>query len=302
MTTDKVSPQQTVHVAAEVPMEHHAWRTARWEEVAGPNGKATVVAKGTVSGPEPRVIPGVPGRWSTTAAGALAVTAAAEDGVRVDRATVDGTTVVPPGSTLGLPGDRVGFAGGADGTYGVVVMDPGIVERSGLTGIEAFPYDPAWVFEGEYRAAPEGRRTEVGRLTTPRSTEAMSSPVDLAVTIEGTEYVLTVLEEMPGHRLVIFTDRTNGTETPEIGRWLLLPLQDPGSTVTVDLNRATLSHHHLAPAVFTCPLAPPANHLPLRVEAGERALVHGARPRPEQSRPEQSHPQQSHPEQKEATA
>lgn len=274
MTTDKVSPQQTAHAAAEVPAEHHAWRTTRWEEVAGPNGKATVVAKSTVAGLEPRTIPGVPGRWSTTEAGALTVTASAEDGVRVDRETVDGTVTVPSGSALELPGDLVGFAGGSDGAYGLVVMDPGAVERSGLTGIETFPYDPAWVFEGEYRAAPAGRRTEVGRLTTPRSTEAMSSPVDLAVTIEGTEYVLTVLEEMPGHRLVIFTDRTNGTETPEIGRWLTLPPQDPGSPLTVDFNRATLSHHHLAPTVFTCPLAPPANHLPLRVEAGERALVH----------------------------
>ncbi|GAA4703820.1 hypothetical protein APR04_000578 [Promicromonospora umidemergens] len=262
MTADRVPPQQTALLAAEVPAEHHAWRTTRWEEVAGPNGKATVVAKSTVAGLAPRTIPGVPGRWRTTEAGALTVTASAGEGVRVDRETVDGTVTVPSGSALELPGDLVGFAGGSDGAYGLVVMDPGAVERSGLTGIETFPYDPAWVFEGEYRAAPEGRRTEVGRLTTPRSTEAMSSPVDLAVTIEGTEYVLTVLEEMPGHRLVIFTDRTNGTET------------DPGSPLTVDFNRATLSHHHLAPTVFTCPLAPTANHLPLRVEAGERALVH----------------------------
>ncbi|MEV6227742.1 DUF1684 domain-containing protein [Saccharopolyspora shandongensis] len=114
----------------------------------------------------------------------------------------------------------------------------------------------------------------MGRLTTPRSTEAISAPVDLAVSINGTEYVLSVLEDMPGQRLVVFTDETNGTETPEIGRWLVLPLLKPGSTLTVDFNQATLSHHHLAPAVFTCPLSPPGNHLPMRVEAGERALVY----------------------------
>jgi ketosteroid isomerase-like protein len=79
---------------------------------------------------------------------------------------------------------------------------------------------------------------------------------------------------MPGQRLVVFTDETNGTETPDIGRWLVLPLLEPGSTLTVDFNQATLSHHHVNPAVFTCPLSPPGNHLPMRVEAGERALVY----------------------------
>ncbi|MFC8801393.1 DUF1684 domain-containing protein [Promicromonospora sp. NPDC057138] len=69
----------------------------------------------------------------------------------------------------------------------------------------------------------------------------MSAPVDLRVTIAGTEYLLTVLEDIPGQRLVVFTDETNGTKTPEIGRWLVLPLLDPGSTLTVDLNRASES-------------------------------------------------------------
>jgi hypothetical protein len=274
MTTEQVSPQPTAHDAEAAPAAHEAWRRARWEEVAGPNGKAKVVARGIVTGHEPRVVPGVPGRWSTTATGALTVTATADDGVRVNGETTDGTVEVSAGSPFELPGERVGVAGGADGAYGLVVMDHDAVARSGLTGIRTYPYDPAWVFEGEYRPAPEGRRIEVGRLTIPRSTEAISAPVDLAVTIDGTEYVLAVLEDMPGQRLVVFTDETNGTETPEIGRWLVLPRLEPGSTLTVDLNQATLSHHHLAPTVFTCPLSPPGNHLPLRVEAGERALIH----------------------------
>jgi hypothetical protein len=303
MTTEQVSPQPTARdaeaarYAEAAPAAHEAWRRARWDEVAGPNGKAKVVARGMVAGREPHVIPGVPGRWSTNAAGALTVTATADDGVRVNGRAADGTVEVPAGSPFELPGKRVGFAGGADGAYGVVVMDDGTVARSGLTGIRTYPYDPAWVLQGEYRPASQGRRIEVGRLTTPRSTEAISAPVDLAVTIDGTEYVLAVLEDMPGQRLVVFTDETNGAETPEIGRWLVLPLLEPGSTLTVDLNQATLSHHHLAPTVFTCPLSPPGNHLPLRVEAGERALVHSEQMRDDQVR----HDQVRH-DRKEATA
>ncbi|MDR7384966.1 DUF1684 domain-containing protein [Promicromonospora iranensis] len=276
MTTEQCVPQQKGQGAA-VPPAYEAWRRARWDEVAGPDGKAKVVARGMVSGSNAQVVPGVPGRWSTTGAGALTVTVTAADGVRVDGEIAVGTVEVPAGSPVELPEGRVVLAGGSDGAYGLVVTDPGALERSGLIGIDTYPYDPAWVVEGEYRAAPEGRRIELGRLTVPRSTDAIAAPVDLAVSVGGTEHVLTVLEERPGQRLVIFTDETSGTETPGIGRWLVLPLLDPGSALTVDLNRATLSHHHLAPTVFTCPLSPPGNHLPLRIEAGERALVHHER-------------------------
>jgi uncharacterized protein (DUF1684 family) len=272
MDTDHVSSRQ--QTADNVPAHYEAWREARWDEIAGPNGKAKVVANGRVTGRDTHVIPGVPGQWRITEAGALTVSAAAADSVTVNGEAVNGTAEVPSGSTLEFSGGRVGFAGGAGGFYGVVVMDHETLARSGLSGIDTYPYDPDRVFEGEYRAAPEGRRIEVDRLTTPRTTEAILAPVDLAVTINGAEYVLSVLEDMPGQRLVVFTDETNGTETPDIGRWLVLPLLEPGSTLTVDFNQATLSHHHLVPAVFTCPLPPPGNHLPMRVEAGERALVY----------------------------
>ncbi|GGW98319.1 DUF1684 domain-containing protein [Streptomyces lomondensis] len=257
-----------------VPAEYEAWRQGRWEEVAGENGKAKVVANGKITDRDLHALPGVPGQWSTNAAGALTVTATAADGVTIDGTTVDGTAEVPSGCSLEFPDNMVGFAAGADGSYGLVVMDHNAVERSGLSGIDAFPYDPSWVFEGQFRAAPEGRRIEVGRLTTPRSTEAILAPVDLVVTINGSEYVMAVLQDFPGQRLAIFTDETNGAETPEIGRWLVLPLLEPGSTLTVDFNQATLSHHHLNPDVFVCPLSPPGNHLPMRVEAGERTLIH----------------------------
>ncbi|MEU8402573.1 DUF1684 domain-containing protein [Nonomuraea sp. NPDC048892] len=260
--------------AAGVPAAYHAWRESRWEEIAGANGKAKVVANGKIIGRDDHTLPGVPGVWSTDEAGALTVTALEADGVRIDGRTVDGTAEVPGGARLEFPGGRVGFAGGDDGAYGMVVMDPAAVERSGLRGVDAYPYDPAWVFEGRYRQAPTDRRIEVERLTSPRSTEAVLAPVDLVVTIDGAEYVLAVLEDFPGQRLVVFTDETNGTDTPAIGRWLVLPPLPPGSTLSVDFNQATLSHHHLNPSVFVCPLSPPGNHLPMRVEAGERALVH----------------------------
>lgn len=254
--------------------EFEAWRRARWEEIAGPYGKAKVVANGRISGPEPRTIAGVPGRWSTTSDGALQITATVPDGVVVDGQPVDGSVEVPAGSRVEFPAERTAVVMGGNGTWGVVVMDDDAVTRSGLSGIEIYPCDPSWVLEGEYREVRPGRTVEIDRLTVPRSKDTLPAPVDLAVTIAGEERVLTVLEDLPGRRLLIFTDETNGAGTPEIGRWLLLPLLEPGSSVTVDFNRTTLSQHHFSPSVFTCPLEPEGNHLPVRVEAGERALAY----------------------------
>lgn len=237
-------------------MSYEEWRKSRLDEIAD---KAEVVARHTVTGHESHVLSGVPGEWRINEAGALTHTA---DGVTVE---------VPSGSPFELDAGRVALAGGADGFYGVVVKDR---RAPAPSGIDTYPYDPAWVFDGEIRAAPENRRIDVEHLTSPRTTNAVHAPVDLAITINGTEHVLHVIETMPGQRLVVFTDETNGTETPAIGRWLVLPLLEPGSRLTVDFNQASLSHHHLAPSVFTCPLSPPGNHLPVRVEAGERALMH----------------------------
>jgi uncharacterized protein (DUF1684 family) len=156
MDTEHVPTHQ--QTANNVPADYEAWREARWAEIAGPNGKAKVVANGRVTGRDPLVIPGVPGQWRITEAGTSTVSAAAADNVAVNGEEVDGTAEVPSGSTLRFSGGHVGFAGGAGGFYGVVVMDHEALARSGLSGIDTYPYDPNRVFEGEYRAAPEGRR------------------------------------------------------------------------------------------------------------------------------------------------
>jgi uncharacterized protein (DUF1684 family) len=166
MNTDQVTSKEQVppenNAAGEdATTEYEAWRKARWEEMAGPQGKAKVVAKGMISGPEPQIVPDVPGRWSTTEAGGLTVTAALAAGVVVEGKAVDGTVDVRPGSRPEFPSGRTGSVSGANGTYGLVVMDDSAVSRSGLSEIVAYPYDPAWVLEGEYRAAPPERVIEV---------------------------------------------------------------------------------------------------------------------------------------------
>lgn len=68
---------------------------------------------------------------------------------------------------------------------------------------------------------------------------------------------------------IIFGDGINGKETYGGGRFLTTPAPAAGGAVVIDFNRA-----YSPPCVFTpyatCPLPPPQNRLPIRVEAGEK--------------------------------
>ena len=65
-----------------------------------------------------------------------------------------------------------------------------------------------------------------------------------------------------------FLDATSGTETYGAGRYLDLEPEDDG-TYILDFN---LAYHPscVYDAIFSCPLTPAENRLPVRVEAGER--------------------------------
>jgi len=67
---------------------------------------------------------------------------------------------------------------------------------------------------------------------------------------------------------IIFRDLTSGESTYAAGRYLKAAMPE-GSKVTLDFNKA-----YNPPCAFTdfatCPLPPPGNRLPVRVEAGEQ--------------------------------
>jgi hypothetical protein len=72
----------------------------------------------------------------------------------------------------------------------------------------------------------------------------------------------------PDSLFVPFLDATSGTETYGAGRYLDLEPEDDG-TYVLDFN---LAYHPscVYDVKFSCPLTPPENRLPIRIEAGER--------------------------------
>jgi uncharacterized protein (DUF1684 family) len=72
---------------------------------------------------------------------------------------------------------------------------------------------------------------------------------------------------------VPFSDKTNGQETYEGGRFLDIPKPEPGATqITIDFNKA-YNPFCVYNYNYTCPVPPPSNRLPISVRAGEKSYT-----------------------------
>jgi uncharacterized protein len=143
-------------------------------------------------------------------------------------------------------------------------------ERGSFGGPFAYDYDPAW------RLVAEIEPMDAERLELPSSDGATISFRRFARAHAG-EISLDVywLEGYGGGVFLPFADATSGGDTYGAGRYLLdtvkgadLGRTDDGGLV-LDFNFAYQPSCSYDPR-WTCPLAPPANRLPARIEAGER--------------------------------
>ncbi|MGW7620365.1 DUF1684 domain-containing protein [Streptomyces antimycoticus] len=204
----------------------------------------------------------------------MTLTATREQGVSVDGQVVDGAVELMTGTAgLSFPGGRRGAIEELAGAHALTVWDPAAATVVGLRGIEVWPWDPAWQVEAEFRPAEAGGVLEVTRTTSPVIQDSLPDAGDLVFDLRGERHTLRAFDMDSDILLIAFTDDTSGTDTPGMGRWLILSRpQHPTGRVGIDFNRALIPHHMFS-AAFPCPLPLRENHLPLRVEAGERAPV-----------------------------
>ena len=88
--------------------------------------------------------------------------------------------------------------------------------------------------------------------------------------LDGREFRIDpILEQGTKDYFIIIRDATSGRETYGAARYLYASPADAGGKTIVDFNKA-----YNPPCAFTpyatCPLPPPQNRLPIRIEAGEK--------------------------------
>jgi uncharacterized protein (DUF1684 family) len=147
-------------------------------------------------------------------------------------------------------------------------------ERRSAYGDAFFPYDPAYRVVAEVEdAAPRPSPVPGSRGGTFAFTRVGVARFELA----GREHELELdwNEGYGGGILVAVSDRTSGRETYGGGRYVLdtvkgADLGGRGGRLVLDFNFA-YNPSCAFDGRWSCPLAPPANRLPLALHVGERA-------------------------------
>ncbi|MEK6571212.1 MAG: DUF1684 domain-containing protein, partial [Bacteroidota bacterium] len=152
---------------------------------------------------------------------------------------------------------------------GVRVKDKENPARINFKGLEYFPTDLKWRFEARFEPYEPPKTLQIATIL--GTVENDSCPGALAFDIEGKTYRLdAVIERGTENQLfIMFSDETSGKETYRLGRQLYTAMPNADKKVILDFNKA-----YNWPCVFTpfstCPIPPRQNHLPLRIEAGEK--------------------------------
>ena len=149
-------------------------------------------------------------------------------------------------------------------------------QRDAFAGLPYFPVDEDLRFEGLELAPYEGDEPTTFQIPT---SDGQLRDAQRAGTFRfelgGEERRLTgyrFAEGDAGSVFVPFLDQTSGSETYGAGRYLDLDPDPEDGTYVLDFNLAYHPSCVYDPR-FSCPLTPPENRLPVRIEAGERLPV-----------------------------
>ena len=151
---------------------------------------------------------------------------------------------------------------------GVRVKDSDSRTRREFRGLEYYPIDPKWRIEA--RLEPYQPPKIIPITNVLGMTDDETSPGAIVFDVDGKTYrVDPIVEKGETDLFVIISDGTTGKETYGAGRYLYVTPPNQSGKVVIDFNKA-----YSPPCAFTnyatCPLPPPQNRLPFRIEAGEK--------------------------------
>jgi uncharacterized protein (DUF1684 family) len=151
--------------------------------------------------------------------------------------------------------------------FALRIRDAQSEARRSFPGIPTYPIDPSWRIVG--RLEPFAMPKEMAIEDGDGRLQPYRCPGVVHFEKNGQKASLLPFFENREERLfVLFSDLTSRDETYGAGRFLYAPPPEDGR-VLLDFNKA-----FNPPCAFTpyavCPLPPPENKVPLRIEAGEK--------------------------------
>lgn len=159
------------------------------------------------------------------------------------------------------------------GRFAMRVKDPESEARTHFAGLEYFPVNSQWRVEAKFEPYDPPKKIPITNVIGMTSEEV--SPGALVFTVDGQTYRIDpIVEKGESDYFLIFKDETSRDATYGAGRYLYTSPAGPDGKVIIDFNKA-----YNPPCAFTdyatCPLPPPQNRLPVRIEAGEKRYAKG---------------------------
>lgn len=157
--------------------------------------------------------------------------------------------------------------------FGIRVRDSASDSRNQFKGLDYFPANATLRVEAKFEPYNPPKKIPITNVLGMTSNE--TSPGALVFTVEGKTYRIDpILEQGEKDLFIIFKDATSGRETYPAARYMYAHQPDAKGKTIVDFNKA-----YNPPCAFTpfatCPLPPPQNRLPIRIEAGEKNYAGG---------------------------
>ncbi len=146
--------------------------------------------------------------------------------------------------------------------------DPTNEVRARYAGTPTYPPKSEWAVQGLFHPYASTQLVQVG-ASVEGLTQEYESKGEIAFEVAGQPLRLVAFQDDdPNELFIVFTDQTAGTTTYRACRFLTTSAPDGEGRVVVDFNRATNP-----PCAYTdyatFPLPPKANHLRVKIEAGE---------------------------------
>ena len=151
---------------------------------------------------------------------------------------------------------------------GIRLRDKNNHLRREFTGLKWYPVKESYRVVAEYAPYETPKTMQMPNIL--GDVDTMVSPGTAAFSMDGQRMQMVAVSDpdRPKELWFIFRDLTTGKETDPAARFLYTSLPEDGK-VTMDFNRAQ-NPPCAYNAFATCPLPPPANRMPVRVEAGEK--------------------------------
>ncbi|MEM0118359.1 MAG: DUF1684 domain-containing protein [Conexivisphaerales archaeon] len=143
-------------------------------------------------------------------------------------------------------------------------------ERKKFSGLRYYPPDPAFKVKARFSRTIKDKEVEL--RTTAGNTVKLPFAGELRFTIGGNEFRLLAFKREGSSLFVPFCDRTNGSETCSIGRYVEIELHEGAESIPVTLDFNFAYNPDFTYDQGCDSVIPPAeNRLDIPIKAGEKS-------------------------------